>query len=283
MKITQLQSLFHSRLDSLYPKEEIDSFFHLLTEAELGLTRIDKALQPHFEIKEKNHSFFLKTIEELQKQKPLQYILGKTEFYGLPFKVDKNVLIPRPETEELVQWILDETQDKKHQKIVDIGTGSGCIAIALAKNSKQADVTGIDFSEKALAVAQANAKYNKVLTKFRKENILKTKTLPEKYDIIVSNPPYVRRLEKKEMKKNVLDYEPSTALFVDDSNPLVFYDKISDLAKKHLTPNGMLFFEINQYLGQEMVTLLKNKGFSDIELRRDIFDNDRMIKASLRH
>lgn len=281
MKITQLHSLFHSKLYSLYPKEEIDSFFHLLAEHELRLTRIDRALQPQFEITQKNQLFFKKAMEQLEKERPIQHILGKTEFFSLPFKVTKNVLIPRPETEELVEWILDETQDKKNLKILDIGTGSGCIAVALAKNSANAKVTALDFSQTAIAIAKENAMKNKVSIEFLEQDILNTSSLPEKYDVIVSNPPYVRNLEKTEIKKNVLAYEPASALFVDNANPLIFYKKISALAKNHLTKDGQLFFEINQYLGKETLKILKENGFSNTLLRKDIFQNDRMTKANL--
>jgi release factor glutamine methyltransferase len=281
VKITQLHTLFHSKLRTLYPKEEIDTFFHLLAEHALGLTRVDRALQPQFEIPLKKHLFFKKAMEQLEEERPIQYILGKTEFFSLPFELCKDVLIPRPETEELVQWILDTTQDKKNLKILDIGTGSGCSAVALAKNATNAKVTALDFSKKALAIAKENATKNNVALKFLEQDILNTSSLPEKYDIIVSNPPYVRNLEKKEIKKNVLAYEPDSALFVADCNPLIFYDKISELAKKHLKTDGQLFFEINQYLGNEMLFLLKQKGFSNPILRKDIFKNDRMIKASL--
>lgn len=279
VKISKLQSLFHSKLHTLYPKEEIDSFFHLLAEYELGLTRVDRALQPQFEVPQKNHLFFKEAMEQLEKECPIQYILGKTEFFSLSFKTTKNVLIPRPETEELVQWILDETQDKKNLKILDIGTGSGCIAVALAKNMKNADVTALDFSKTAIAIAKENASKNKVAIEFIEQDILSASSLPQKYDIIVSNPPYVRNREKREIKKNVLAYEPISALFVDDSNPLVFYDKISALAKNHLTKDGQLFFEINQYLGKETLALLKENGFSNTLLRKDIFKNDRMTKS----
>ncbi len=281
MKITSLKSHFEKELKSLYPKTEIDSFFNILTEYKLGLTRVDRALQPNFELPEKEILFFKNCIEQLKQEFPVQYITGKTEFYGLSFNVNKNTLIPRPETEELVQWILDDTQDKKNLNILDIGTGSGCIAISLAKNSSNSQITAIDFSEPALETASKNAKQNKVIIEFLQQDILNTHTLPQQYDIIVSNPPYVRNLEKKEINKNVLEYEPHSALFVEDNNALIFYKKIADLAKKHLKPNGTLYFEINQYLGEETLNMLKEKGFTKNELKKDIFGNDRMTKSSL--
>ena len=222
----------------------------------------------------------MRAIRELQTAKPIQYILGETEFFSNRFFVNENVLIPRPETEELVDWVLQEYPDKSEKiKILDVGTGSGCIAISLAKALPNAVVTAIDVSEGALKVAKRNAELNSVVTYFLQQDILRIETLPDKYDIIISNPPYVRELEKKEIRHNVLEYEPHLALFVPDNNPLLFYDKIATLAQQTLNPNGSLFFEINQYLGQEMQTLLEQKLFTEITLRQDLFGNDRMIKA----
>lgn len=280
MKITQLHSHFHNELASFYPKTEIDSFFNLVTEFKLGLTRVDRALQPSFEPSETELHFFEVTLQQLKKEKPIQYILGKTEFYSLPFYVNEAVLIPRPETEELVEWILDDFQDKKNIHILDIGTGSGCIAISLAKNSTESKVSALDFSETAIQTAKKNAKLNTVSVHFIEQDILKAETLPKKYDIIVSNPPYVRNLEKQEINNNVLSYEPHSALFVEDDNALIFYKKIAELAKSHLKPNGKLYFEINQYLGKETIELLEEIGFTKNELRKDIFGNDRMTKSS---
>ena len=189
-------------------------------------------------------------------------------------------MIPRPETEELVNWIIEDVKHHSEKiKILDIGTGSGCIAISLAKNLKNAEVWALDISNKAIKIAQENALLNKVKIQFINENILKLNELNAEFDIIVSNPPYVRELEKIEIKNNVLDNEPHLALFVKDQNPLLFYDKICDFSKNNLTPNGTLFFEINQYLGKETMYLLEEKGFNNSELRKDIFNNDRMIKV----
>jgi release factor glutamine methyltransferase len=210
--------------------------------------------------------------------------LGKTSFYGLEFEVNENVLIPRQETEELVDWIIKDVTVLRNSpglKILDIGTGSGCIAISLARNIPNAQVFAIDVSEKALATAQKNAQINTVNVTFINQNILETEDLQQQFDIIVSNPPYVRNLEKEEIKKNVLDNEPHLALFVEDNDALIFYKKIVELAQKNLVPNGQLYFEINQYLGKEMVELLKKMNFATIELRKDIYGNDRMIKGSV--
>jgi len=282
MKLQQLKSLFHSELESIYPKTEIDSFFNILTEYKMGLTRIDRALQPNIELIEDQSLFFNKALLKLKKDFPVQYITGKTEFYSLPFKVNSNVLIPRPETEELVEWIQDDAQDAKNIHILDIGTGSGCIAISLAKNITNAVVYALDFSESALQTAQENAELNGVKIRFIHQDILKTDSLTEVFDIIVSNPPYVRELEKKEIQNNVLNNEPHNALFVDNNNPLVFYNKITDLAINHLKPHGSLYFEINQYLGNEMLQMLADKGFLNNELKKDIFGNDRMTKSKFK-
>ena len=215
----------------------------------------------------------------------MQYILGTTSFYDLEFEVNNDVLIPRPETEELVAWILSNieiTKSANKLKILDIGTGSGCIAISLAKNISNSEVFAIDVSEKALAVAQKNASTNEVKVIFIEENILNTESLHQTFDVIVSNPPYVRNLEKQEIHKNVLDYEPHLALFVeDDDDALLFYRKIAHLAQKNLSENGQLYFEINQYLGKQMIELLQEKGFKNIELKKDIYGNDRMILCSI--
>jgi release factor glutamine methyltransferase len=202
----------------------------------------------------------------------------------LPFKVTPNTLIPRPETEELVEWIIEEQQGKDQKEanslqILDIGTGSGCIAVSLAKHIANGNVTGYDISQDALHVASENATINEVVVTFKKVDILQTQTLEKPFDLIVSNPPYVRELEKEEIQANVLDHEPHTALFVSDTDPLVFYRVIGQLAFDNLSGTGSLFFEINQYLGRETVQLLKEIGFTDVQLRKDIFGNDRMMKA----
>jgi release factor glutamine methyltransferase len=236
-------------------------------------------------------------LKRLKNEEPIQYIIGATEFYGFPFLVDKSTLIPRPETEELVEWILLETtklqrdQVSKSLQILDIGTGSGCIPISLARNLPTATISAIDISADALKVAIKNATLNKVKVDFIEGNVLDLYAFNEilkqepyqqvKFDIIVSNPPYVRELEKIEIQNNVLLNEPHLALFVSDENPLLFYDRIADVAKQHLSKNGLLFFEINQYLGEETIKILAEKGFKNIKLRKDLFGNDRMIKATI--
>ena len=287
MKLKEFKLLFSESLSETYPKKEIDSFFYILMEEKLKLQRIDTVLNPDFLIDTATVVVLKIILERLQKEEPIQYILGKTEFYGLPFLVDKNTLIPRPETEELVEWILSEIQkiqggnQKTPLAILDIGTGTGCIPITLAKNTVNTVITAIDISASALRVAKKNAVLNSVPVNFIMQDILKTTQLPQKYNLIVSNPPYVRELEKVEISANVLENEPHLALFVANKNPLVFYDKIADLAKQQLNENGMLFFEINQYLGKETVKMLEEKGFQNIQLKKDLSGNDRMLLCRL--
>jgi len=279
MQIAAYKIKFIQELESVYNANEVLSFFHLLLESIVGIKRIDLALNPTKLLENKQKEALDKALQALKQEKPIQYILGETEFYGLNFKVNEHTLIPRPETEELVSWVLENTSQSA--TILDIGTGSGCIAIALAKNLPKAQVSAIDFSEKALKMAKENAQLNDVSIDFIQQDILTLEALVKNYDIIVSNPPYVKEDEKPMLAKNVLAYEPDSALFVSNENPLVFYSKIADLAKANLAQNGLLFFEINQYLAQETITVLKDKGFKHIELKKDIFGNDRMLKASL--
>ena len=286
MILKEFKLFFNEALSAIYPKTEIDSFFFILMEKKLKLQRIDTVLKSDFLITEKNLIDLKNIVKRLQKEEPIQYIIGNTEFYGLPFLVDKNTLIPRTETEELVAWVLDEIKVLANNKItepsiLDIGTGTGCIPISLAKNLTSLNISAIDISTEALLIAKQNAILNKVTIEFIELDILNTESLPQEYDVIISNPPYVRELEKEEIKNNVLENEPHLALFVEDENPLIFYNKIADLAKQQLSKNGMLFFEINQYLGKETVNMLVKKGFKNIQLKKDLFGNDRMIKCVL--
>ena len=280
MNIKNLKSHFFSELQTIQEESEIESFFFILTEYLLNLKRIDISLNPDFEVSETDLEKWKTIISELKTEKPIQYITGEAWFYGYRFEVNENTLIPRPETEELVEWIVESTKHEAGSlklNILDIGTGSGCIPISLKKEIPNAGVFTIDVSEKALEMARKNALDHAVEVNFMLKNILETDSLVGKYDVIVSNPPYVRNLEKQEIKKNVLAYEPHLALFVEDSDALLFYRKIAQLALTSLTPNGKLFFEINQYLGKETVALLENLGFKNIELRKDFVGNDRMI------
>lgn len=292
MLLKHYKGHFFNSLQNIHVEQEIESFFFILTKYLHHLKRVDVALQPDFELSDSDIQKWNAIVSDLQQEKPIQYITGETWFYGLQFEVNENTLIPRPETEELVEWIIESQKSNVQSQtlaILDIGTGTGCIPISLKTNILQANVSAIDVSEHALEVAKRNAELNKVEINFIQANILEVQDLSQlstpnsqlrtNFDIIVSNPPYVRNLEKQEIKKNVLDYEPHLALFVEDTDALLFYRKIAQLALKNLSPNGLLFFEINQYLGNETVELLKNLGFKNIELKKDLYGNDRMIKC----
>ncbi|MFC0778525.1 peptide chain release factor N(5)-glutamine methyltransferase [Flavobacterium sp. HJSW_4] len=284
MKIKQYRTQFIKELAPFYDAYEAESFFYLILEDKHQLRQIDLALNHELVFDENDFMIWDELLKQLKKEVPIQYLLGKTNFYGLDFEVNENVLIPRPETEELVEWIINEnaSPDKnKKIRILDIGTGTGCIAISLAKNLPNAEVFGIDVSKKAIETAKRNAIRNDVDVTFMLLNILEAEEFACPFDVIVSNPPYVRNLEKVEIKKNVLDYEPHLALFVEDNDPLIFYRKIASLAQNGLQEKGKLYFEINQYLGQEMIDLLENMSFENVELRKDIYDNDRMVKGNI--
>lgn len=279
MKVKVLRELFHTELNKINSKEEINSFFYLLCENILNRSRIDLALQPELELTKNSENTFRQALQQLRESYPIQYIIGSTEFMELDFDVNESVLIPRPETEELVNWIISSASKEADLGILDIGTGSGCISVSLAKCLPASLVKAMDVSEKALEVAKTNAIKNRASVTFMKENVFELDKLPNKYDIIVSNPPYVRESEKKHMRNNVLKFEPDIALFVTDTDPLIFYRHIAKLALKGLNSNGALYFEINQYLGNELTSLLEKLGFKNIELKKDIYGAERMIRA----
>lgn len=281
MTLLLFKQKLYATLESHYPTTELDSFFKIILEDVLQLSIIDFALEPHQTINTDKVSEIDEIILGLSKQEPIQHLIGFTEYMDLKLEVNPHVLIPRPETEELIHWILNDATDAAHLDVLDIGTGTGCIPIALSKNLNKAKVSTIDVSEKAIETAKRNAITNKTDVNFIHQDILNTTTLTQQYDVIVSNPPYVRDLEKVEIQKNVLDYEPHLALFVSDDDPLLFYRKIAQLAITALHSNGALYYEINQYLGKETIALLKDIGFKNVILKKDMFGNDRMIKASL--
>ncbi len=219
-------------------------------------------------------------ISRLKNYEPIQYILEETEFFGLPFYVNKNVLIPRPETEELLELIINENL-QEGLSVLDIGTGSGCIAISLARYLRKADISAWEISPLALEVAILNSKKNNVNINFKKTDVLGEYPSDKRFDIIVSNPPYILEKEKQDMDANVLDYEPHTALFVPDDKSLIFYERIADIALQILKPNGKLYFEINRAKGQETIDMLKKKGFLNIELHKDLSGNDRMVRGEI--
>jgi len=279
MELISFKKEMHAQLTESYPKNEIDSFFYRLLDHHLGMSKMDCALHPNRRLSISQLNELMSALTQLQKHIPLQYIIGQTSFQGSFLHVTPSVLIPRPETEELVAWAIDSAQPPSVQRILDIGTGSGCIAISLAKAFPEADTTAIDISKSALKLAKQNAVQNQVIVDFQCVNILENQSVADSYDLIISNPPYVTFSEKKQMNANVLDHEPHRALFVPDSNPLLFYNAIGSFASQHLSDNGLLFFEINEQYGKSVVTLLKDLKFHDIELRKDFRGKDRMIRA----
>jgi len=264
-------------LEHHYPKEEIQGLTRIIMESLTGWNFSEQILNRNKIIKNENLWKVKSIVSRLKKNEPIQYILGETEFFGLKLVVNPSVLIPRQETEELVDLILGKTVDRKCS-VLDIGTGSGCIALALKSRLKNAIVFGTDFSENALNLARFNAEKNHLVVGFFQSDILKWEDYNWKnFDVIVSNPPYVLESEKRQMRSNVLDYEPESALFVPDSNALLFYRRITEFAVKYLNEGGSLFFEINENMGDAMVDLLSDSGLKDIELRMDINGKKRMI------
>lgn len=278
-KIASVLRYFHLKLDELYTENEVDSFFWMLLESELNLIRLDFMKDPDLRMTESQLLVFMSFTKRLAKFEPVQYIAGEAHFMGRVFKVDGAVLIPRPETEELVSWVLKSISHYKTVEIIDIGTGSGCIPICLAGALKAAQVSAIDIMPNALSLAKYNAAVNKVNVDFKLADALQLEEVTDVYDVVVSNPPYVLESEKQQMRNNVLDYEPHVALFVEDTDPLLFYKSIAKWAQKSLKKGGMLFFEINEKYATETLQLLENIGFVNAEVKEDIFDKPRMIKA----
>ncbi len=289
--VKSLLDFTKQNLAPLYPAREVQALSHTLFSEILNITPASL----YISLEKKVEESLVKKVEEavarLQEMRPIQQILGRTEFYGMTFFVNEHTLIPRPETEELVEWIISELRITNYElRILDIGTGSGCIAVSLKKNIPQGNVYAWDISEQALEVARRNATANSTSITFEQYDILnhtsqiinhKSSIINHKFDIIVSNPPYVCESEKAGMQDNVLRYEPHTALFVADSNPLVFYIAIADFAKQALNKSGLLYFEINAKFGSDTVSMLTEKGFSNVTLKKDINGKDRMVRAQL--
>lgn len=275
-KISNIKSHFLQSLHHL--EDEVEPLFYYALNVIHQIKRSDLILNPDLLTTNMQEKTWHLLIEHLKINKPIQYFFGSQNFYGIDFFVNDHTLIPRPETEELVDWII-KNHLNQNIKILDIGTGSGCIAISLAKFLPDAKVSAIDISLDAIEIAKKNALSHQVEVEFIHQDILQAKILSQTYDIIVSNPPYIRQLEKAEIKPNVLDNEPHQALFVSDHDPLIFYRKILELAKVSLTNNGVVYFEINQYLANDMLTLAKTFLYSNIELKRDFKGNFRMMRV----
>ncbi|MGZ2368969.1 peptide chain release factor N(5)-glutamine methyltransferase [Ancylomarina sp. YFZ004] len=280
--IKSIQNLFKEELKALYPQREIEGITYILLEYLLNYSKIEIQLNKNEKIEQNNFDRLSEALEDLKKSIPIQYVIGETEFYDLTFKVNEHTLIPRQETEELVHAIINENKINA-PKILDIGTGSGCIPIVLARNIVDANISSVDVSEGAIVIAKENALLNKTAISFYHRDFLKWEdySWDKDFDIIVSNPPYVKESEKELMDENVLAYEPHTALFVDDNDALIFYRRIAEFAKDHLKKGGKLYFEINEALGQEMIELQESLGFSSVRLMKDLNGRDRMTSAEL--
>jgi release factor glutamine methyltransferase len=281
-KIKDISELFQKELETIYSEQEIRSLAYYVLQRVLGFSKSDTVIRREEPVDNSISIKIIDIIKNLKREVPIQYILGDTEFYGLDIIVSPDVLIPRPETEELADWIIKENKNRK-VTILDIGTGSGCIAIALKKHIADCTVYACDISKNALKVAKQNAIRNNTDIQFLKSDILnikKNRAFPE-FDIIVSNPPYVRTSEIKLMKGNVIKYEPHDALFVPDTNPLIFYKAIADFSLNHLRSGGSLYFEINENLLANLSEMLKNNGFCNIQIKKDINSKYRMLKCLL--
>ena len=267
----------NKELADIYTAGEVSALTRIIATELLGIPQMTFFLKDDVTLTAEQQTLLCNAIERLKKQEPIQYILGYGDFCGLRFKVTQATLIPRPETSELVEWITSEATGK--ESILDIGTGSGCIAVSLAHKLPQSKVTAWDISNEALAVASENSKENGQTVTFEQVDILAYEPTGEQFDIIVSNPPYIKENEKEAMHSNVLDWEPHTALFVPDSDPLLFYCAIAEKGLTILKPGGRLYFEINRAHGKETMEMLAALGYTGIELRKDFADNDRMIRA----
>ena len=277
-----MHPVLHEIRDALkgyYPDSEALALAKMLLVEVFGFSTLELYGGKDKEFSEKHRSVLTEMIRRLQKNEPIQYIIGIESFFGLTFEVNPNVLIPRPETQELVSWIIEDYQSDDSVRILDIGTGSGCIPISLAKQLSKAEVESWDISEGALEVASRNCERNEVKVLLRQKDVLKAAPEGNLYDVIVSNPPYITNKEKTNMEANVLDWEPSLALFVPDEDPLLFYRKIAQLGCDMLKEGGSLYFEINRAYGEETILMLKELGYAQIELKKDSWGNDRMIKA----
>ncbi|RZL36428.1 MAG: peptide chain release factor N(5)-glutamine methyltransferase [Pedobacter sp.] len=285
MKLHEIFEHFKIDLSNIYDTDEVQALFFITLDNLLGYNKTSFLFNKDKDLTLIQVESFELVLKDLKLQKPIQYILEEAYFYGLKFKVNESVLIPRPETEELVEWILETIKSSDillNNSLLDIGTGSGCIAISLKKHLSTSNIHALDIAMDSVLLAKENATRNNVEVSFIVDDILNPKTTfkDKKLDVIVSNPPYIKEEERNEMNANVLEHEPHRALFVSNENPLIFYNAIADFAIINLVSNGLLFFEINEYLGKETVALLEVKGFTNIELRKDMQGKDRMIKAS---
>lgn len=274
MILAEAINIYKKELSGIYSENECLHFISMLLNYSVNSLIINKTDN----LDEQHIRLLMNALSSIKKHVPIQYVVGEAEFYGLKFKVDHHVLIPRPETEELVNWYLESINHTNALCILDIGTGSGCIPITIKKKSPNSNLYAIDISKEALSIAKQNALLNGVDVDFIELDIL-SKEIDGNFDIIISNPPYIKWEEASDMEPNVLDNEPHLALFVDNHDPLLFYRVIANQAIKKLNPNGYLFFEVNAAFGAEVVNLLKEVGFNEVILRKDMQGKDRMIRA----
>lgn len=281
MTYKEAKILIRKELSGFYSENEIISFIKIIFSDLFNVTSVQLIINEQKNLTINESTVLDDVIKRLKIFEPIQYIIGQTEFYGLKINVNKHVLIPRPETEELVDLIINENKQRQNLKILDIGTGSGCIAVSLAKNLLNSTVFAVDISSEALNITKSNGLENNVHLTLIHGDILQdiSELNTETFDLIVSNPPYVTNSEKELMEKNVLDFEPGTALFVEDNKPLIFYDAIAGFAKQHLNENGKLYFEINERFGNKVKSLLLSAGFIGVEVIKDINGKDRIVKC----
>lgn len=268
-------------ISELYDEREAANIAHIIMEYLTGMSKLDRIVHKTKILSPDQKQRLKEAIEALQRHEPVQYITGSSWFYGMELLVNKNVLIPRPETEELVEWMVQDAAHRHRLHLLDIGTGSGCIPLALKKSLPDAQVSAIDVSEGALEVARSNAARQRLEVNFLHMDALNPEqlaTLPE-FDMIVSNPPYITQSEQQSMQELVWGFEPSLALFVPDHDALLFYRHISVMAQSRLVPGGALYFEINEALGKEVVALMEELGFKEVILKQDMFGKDRMVKG----
>jgi release factor glutamine methyltransferase len=281
--MTETIKYIKDSLTDIYPNSEIKGIIRLIMEQICSLQPHQYLIFQDIQLSNEKKNKIIEVVERMKSKEPIQYILGTADFYSIPFEVNSSVLIPRPETEELVDLIISENSTSIGKNILDIGTGSGCIAITLQKNIKTAHVYAVDISAEALNVARRNAVQNQTDVTFIQTDILQLekaqKDIPYTFDIIVSNPPYIKQEEKKEMEQNVLDFEPHLALFVPDQDPLLFYRHIAEFGKEKLKENGLLYFEINAACGEITYKMLQKKGYNKVQLIKDLSGKDRIIKA----
>ena len=282
MKTKEASVIFRQRLGHVLPAGEIDAMMRVIMEEVMHYSPVDVVIRADDELPEFFPSRLDNIMSRLERHEPLQYILGSALFHGHRFRVTPATLIPRPETEQLVDLIIDECGQREDLRVMDLGTGSGCIAISLARALKFAQVTGVDISNDALQVARDNATALKVRVHWLEADMLEMPSMPaQSQDIVVSNPPYITLSEQAAMERNVLDYEPRQALFVPDDDPLRFYRAIASIAATVLAPGGRLYVEINRRFGQETAALFEQQGFADTRVLKDSFGNDRFVTATL--